>query len=112
LALIPRFWFLALRDSTTRIVTDRFDLYYDNHFPLPLTDTASFICPICMVGNTEKTPNTCLKRFLKAKPQIIVITGDLIESNGRLDSVISQLKSLLEIAPVYLCDRQPRMGNK
>ena len=72
--------------------------YYDN-----LASFDGFESPIFLICANifRKDSDRLYSAVEKAKPHIIVITGDLIGHDGDVDIVVPQLKRLLEISPVY-----------
>ncbi len=91
---------ISLVDSNTRIVTDYYDLYYEN---LPASFDGYRIVHLSdMHGRTfGKDNNILLSAVTEAEPHIIVITGDLLGPGNALETVLPQLEALTDIAPVY-----------
>ena len=89
-----------LYDSNTRIVTDEYTLYYE---ALPVSFNGYRIVQLTDIhaagfgsGQTE-----LIEAVSDANPNIIVITGDLIDSPEDLEIVQPLIESLPAVAPVY-----------
>ena len=51
---------------------------------------------------SQKLTNDLINKIKEQKPDIIVLTGDLIDSrNTKIDIAISFIKQIIDVAPVY-----------
>lgn len=93
-----------LYDSNTRIVTDTYPLYYDN---LPVSFDGYRITQLSDIHSAQfgNQNSKLTDAVIKTRPNIIVITGDLITYSDTIDDVrliIEPLiQALVDIAPVY-----------
>jgi predicted MPP superfamily phosphohydrolase len=87
-------------DSNTRITTNNYTLCYDN---LPASFNGYRIAQLTDIHAADFGDGyTGLADIVrKARPNIIVITGDLIDCPGDVASVEPLIKKLAGIAPVY-----------
>ncbi len=87
-------------DSNTRIVLDDYTLYYDD---LPVSFNGYRIAQLTDIHGAQfKDGYTGLiETVKKARANIIVITGDLIDNIYDIDLVEPLVRSLCAIAPVY-----------
>ena len=87
-------------DSNTRIVVDDYTLFYDN---LPDSFNGYRIAQLTDIHAAEfgGDQSKLLEAVKKARANIIVITGDLIDSADDIDIVQPRIKSLPALAPVY-----------
>ena len=98
---------LLFIDSNFRIVTTEYELYYSN---LPDSFDGFRIVVLADVHDTEfgRGNNRLISRIHDAKPDIIVISGDLLNAYGnsrpeekQLERIETLIVSLVPIAPVY-----------
>ncbi|UOO37620.1 metallophosphoesterase [Oscillospiraceae bacterium CM] len=87
-------------DSNTSLVTDAYSLYFEN---LPPSFDGYRIVQLSDIHAAVLGQNnaTLLAAVQKARPNIIVITGDLIDSKNDLPIVSPLVQALTGIAPVY-----------
>ncbi len=100
LLLIILLFLFLFYDSNTRIVTDDYTLYYDN---LPVSFNGYRIVQLTDIHAVEFGDgySKLLDAVKKARANIIVITGDLIDCADDIDIVEPLIEKLPGIAPVY-----------
>jgi len=87
-------------DSNVRLVTEEFPISYAD---LPPAFDGFRITQLSDIHNKKfgGSNDKLIEEVKKTKPNIIAVTGDLIDGNGQLESMISLMKSLCDIAPTY-----------
>lgn len=88
-------------DSNARVVVDDYTLYYDT---LPVSFNGYRIAQLTDIHAVEigRDHFKLINAVKKARANIIVITGDLIDGPDDISIVEPLIKSLVGIAPVYL----------
>jgi predicted MPP superfamily phosphohydrolase len=91
---------IMLYDSNTRIATEEYDFHYKN---LPAAFDGFRIVQLSDIHAAEYGDgNEKLIGAVKdAKPDIIVITGDMIDSDDQLGMIKPLVSALTDISPVY-----------
>jgi predicted MPP superfamily phosphohydrolase len=91
---------LCTLDSNTRIVGGDYELFFPN---LPDAFDGYRILIVSDLHNAVfgKDNSRLIAACAAAKPDIIAVTGDLIDDAGQLPAVLPVMQSLVEIAPVY-----------
>jgi len=98
---------VILYDSNNRLVTDEFELFYDN---LPIGFDGYRIALLADLHGAEHGANNerLVERVREARPDIIAIAGDLIDDYQPGNPVEQQIEisrtlvtQLVQIAPVY-----------
>ena len=106
----PRMIFLILflavavlfYDSNTRIVISEYECGYTEDI-LPTAFDGFRITQLSDIHGTQfgKDNKQLIQKVAETEPDIIVITGDLIDSDTQLDMVLPLAEGLSAIAPVY-----------
>ena len=91
---------ILLFDSNTRLVTTEYELRYDN---LPAAFDGYRIVVLSDIHASEhgRDNGRLISRVRDAAPDIIAVTGDLIDSDDQLEIVETLMTGLAGIAPVY-----------
>lgn len=91
---------LLFADSNLRLTVSRYEEKFEN---LPESFDGLKIVQLSDLHNTEfgKDNSRLVKKVAREKPDIIAITGDMIDGKGQGEYVRTLIPQLVEIAPVY-----------
>ncbi|MDR3277561.1 MAG: metallophosphoesterase [Oscillospiraceae bacterium] len=89
-----------LYDGNTRIVTTEYEVFFNS---LPAAFDGYRILELSDLHAAELGADNArlIAAVRDAKPDMIAVTGDMIDAPGQLPAVLPLMKTLTEIAPVY-----------